>query len=185
MTTYLENPIKKWWLPVLVGAFLIGGGFYMMTQPLAAFMGFALLFGAMIFSAGVLNAAFAIMNRKQFDHWIWYLMIGVFEIIIGVALLLQPDISQQSLILFTGFWLLFAAVSRMSFAFVLKKMNLKQWWVYLITAIAIALFAFLIIINPVFGILGVVYLITIPIVLTGIIAVYLGLQLRKLNKELF
>ncbi len=112
------------------------------------------------------------------------MMIGIIELILGLVLLLQPQLSAQSLILFTGFWMMFTAVSRISFSFVLKKLNVTNWWLTLISGVITVLFSVLILINPVFAIFGIVYLVSIPIGISGIMAILFGMQMRKLNQFL-
>ncbi len=177
----LENKVNKWWLPVLIGISLSAIALFLMSQPIGTFLGLTLVFGWLIFISGIFNLIFSIQNRHFFDGWVWYLMIGIFEIILGVALLLQPQLSAESLIIFTGFWLLFSAVSQISFSLVLKKMEITTWWVNLLAAIFTMFFAFLIIINPIVGMFSVVYLVTIPIFVSGLIAIYFGIQLKKFN----
>jgi len=180
----LSKKVNQWWIPVLIGVSLSAISLFLMSQPVGTFLGLTIVFGYLIFLSGAFNIAFAIRNRHFFDGWIWYLMIGIFEILLGTALLFQPKLSAESLILFTGFWLLFTAVSRISFSFVLKKMEVSTWWVNLVGAIFTMFFAFLIIINPIIGMFSVVYLVTIPIFVSGIIAIYFGIQMKKFNNAL-
>jgi uncharacterized membrane protein HdeD (DUF308 family) len=172
--------INKWWIPVLVGIILIVGATYIMMQPVAAFVGLALLFGWLILLSGVLNIIFSIQNKKFFDDWIWYLLLGIFETILGVALLLQPGLSAESLILFTAFWLVFTAVNRVTNAFVLKRIDIPMWWLPLLSGVLIFIFSFLLLINPIFAVISIVYLTAIPILISGIMMVYFGIELKKL-----
>ncbi len=172
---------NHWWIPVLTGAALVTVSIIFMTRPVSAFLGFALVFGWLIFLTGIMNTVFAIRNRKFFYGWVWYLMIGIFEVLIGAAMLFQPQLSAQSLIFFTGFWLMFTSVSRISFSLVLKKLEVSTWWVTLVSSILTVLLSFLIIIYPVIGILSIVYLISFPLLVTGIIAILFGFQLKFLN----
>jgi uncharacterized membrane protein HdeD (DUF308 family) len=180
----LIKKVNQWWIPVLVGISLSAISLFLMSQPLGTFLGLTIVFGYVIFLSGAFNVVFAIRNRQFFDGWVWYLMIGVFEIFLGTALLFQPQLSAESLVLFTGFWLLFTAVSRISFSFVLKKMDVTTWWVNLLGAIFTLFFAFLIIINPIIGMFSVVYLVTIPMFVSGIVAIYFGLQLKVINNNI-
>ena len=176
------NKINYWWIPVLTGVFLIALSIFFISKPVSAFLGFTVLFGWMIFTDGGMNLIFAIRNRKIFDSWIWHLLIGIFEILVGVVLLFQPQISAESLLIFAGFWLMYSAVSKMSYAFVLKKSGVQKWWITLISGIITSVFAFFITANPIFGILGIVYLVSLTILISGITALIFGLQIKNLNK---
>ncbi len=176
------DKINYWWMPVLAGVLLIAVSIFFISKPLSAFLGLTVLFGWLIFTNGGLNLIFAIRNRKIFESWIWYLLIGIFEILTGIVLLFNPQISAESLIIFAGFWLMYSAVSKISYSFVLKKSGTQKWWLTLISGIISLIFAFFMIANPIFGILGIVYLTSVTILISGITALIFGLQIKKLNK---
>ncbi len=177
----LINKIKHWWIPVLLGALLVVSSFYIASQPVEAFISLTLLFGWLIAFNGISNIIFAIRNRNFFDAWHWNLMFGIFETVLGIILILQPHLSAESLMLFTGFWLMFSAISRISFSWVLKNMSIQDWWLSLISGIIMLIFSVLIIINPVFAVISIVYLVSIPIAILGFLAILFGFQIRKLN----
>lgn len=176
--------INKWWIPVLLGVLLFVASIYIVSKPMNAFLGLALVFGWFILFNGLMNIIFSVQNRKVFDDWIWYLLLGLFEAVIGGALLFQPQMSAEALILFAGFWMLFIAMSRISNAFLFKKMKISTWWLPLISGILIFIFSFLILINPLIGALSIVYLTAIPLMIYGTIAIYFGLKIRQFNKSL-
>ncbi len=182
-TTYRVNgTIKDWWMPVLTGTALILLSLFMIFKPVATFIGLAVLFGWFIFASGGFNFVFAIRSRKHFNGWIWYMMFGLLEMIIGAALLFQPELSAQALIIYLGFWLSFIGISRISFSFVLKDMGVSNWWWTLLGGILTLIFAFLIIINPIIGMFSAVYFVSIPIFVTGVLAIMFGMELKKINK---
>jgi uncharacterized membrane protein HdeD (DUF308 family) len=184
-TTYrLNGSVKEWWMPVLAGAALLILSIFMITKPVVAFLGLAVLFGWFIFVSGGLHFVFAVRSRKYFSGWIWNLVFGLIEMLLGAALLFQPQLSAQALILYLGFWLIFVAVTRIGFSFVMKDMGVHNWWWSLIAAILTLIFAFMIIINPLIGMFSAVYFVSIPIFVAGILAIMFGIELRKLNKLL-
>jgi len=176
-----HKKISEGWVHILIGALMVIGGFFLMTQPVGTFVGLSIIFGWSIFVFGGINLVFALRNRQKFDDWVWYLMIGILEMLLGAALLFQPELSAQALIIFTGFWLLFGSASRIGFSFILKKLGVTNWWLTLLSGIVTALFSFLIIINPIFGMISVVYLVAIPIVIFGFLTILFGIQIRKIN----
>ncbi len=175
------NRIRHWWLPVLLGILLVVSSFYIASQPVEAFVGLTLLFGWLITFNGVSNIIFALRNKEYFEAWQWNLMIGIFEFVLGLILIFEPGLSAQTLVLFTGFWLMFSAISRIAFSWVLKKIELKDWWVSLISGIIMLIFSVLLIINPVFAIISIVYLVSIPVAILGFILILFGFQLKKIS----
>ena len=180
----LTNKIKHWWIPVLLGTLLVISSFYIASQPVESFIGLALVFGWLIIFNGVSNITFAVRNRNYFEGWLWNLMIGIFETILGLILIFEPKLSAETLMLFTGFWLMFSAISRISFSWVLKKMDVSDWWVSLVSGIMMLVFSILVILNPVFAIMSIVYLVSIPIAILGFMVIFFGFQIKKLNKNL-
>lgn len=176
--------INKWWMPVLLGVVLFAASIFVISKPMSAFLGLALVFGWFILFNGIMNIIFSVQNRKVFDDWIWYLLLGIFEVIIGAALLFQPQMSAEALVLFAGFWMMFVAVSRISNAFLFKKMKISMWWLPLVSGILIFIFSFLILINPLIGVFSVIYLTAVPLMIYGAMAIYFGLKIRQFNRSL-
>lgn len=177
----LTNQIRHWWIPVLIGAVLVVSSFYIASQPVEAFISLTLLFGWLISFNGISNIIFAIRNRIFFEAWHWNLMFGIFEIILGIILILRPHLSAESLILFAGFWLMFSAISRISFSWALKNMDIRYWWLSLVSGIIMLVFSIFVLINPYFAIISIVYLISIPIAILGFLAILFGFQIRTFN----
>ncbi len=180
----MNEKIKYWLVPVIIGILLSITAIYLTMQPVKAFAGLSILFGWLIFINGGLNLSFAIRNRKVFKSWIWYLINGIIEMIIGAVLLFQPEISAQALIIFTGFWMMFSSVSRIRFAFILKKEKISNWIITLISGILAFIFSILIIFNPFFAIFSIVYLTAVPMLIIGILLIWFGIQIKKLNNSL-
>lgn len=177
----MKTLINKWWIPLLTGLLLVISSVYIMSKPVGAFLGLALLFGWLITLNGFLNIIFSLQNKKVFEDWTWYLLLGIFEVILGIAMLFQPGLSAGSLILFTGFWLLFVAIGRITNSFVLKRLNVSYWWLPLVSGILVFIFSFLLLINPIFAVISIVYLTAIPILIAGLMIIIFAVQLNKLK----
>ncbi len=175
------HKISTWWIPTLTGVLLVLAALFFFFQPDKAFIGIALIFGWLVFTSGLMNMAFAFRVKRVFEGWIWYLLVGLLEAIMGVALLFQPELSTASVILFAGFWMAFNAISKISFAFYLKKTQLSDWKFTLFSGILMLIFSFFIIINPIFGMFSVVYMVAFPLLFIGITAIYLGLQMKNMK----
>ncbi len=177
----MKTVINKWWIPVVTGLLLTASSFFIMSRPVGAFLGLAIFFGWIMTLNGFSNIVFSIQNKNNFDDWVWYLILGIFEVVLGAAMLFQPAISAEALILFTGFWLMFIAIGRISNAIMLKRFSFKLWWVSLISGIFIFIFSFLMLINPIFGMISVIYLTALPILISGVMMIFFGFQLKRLN----
>ncbi len=174
--------INHWWMPFVAGLIMVIVSLLMVFYPGFAFAGLAVWFGWMLFATGGFNFVFAIKSRKVFTGWLWYLFLGLLEMGLGVALLFQPELAAQALILFLGFWLMYVSIMRIVFSFALKQLGDKNWWWTLLAGIIMWIFSFLIIINPIIGAFSAVYFVAIPLFIAGILAMSFGWNLRKLDK---
>ena len=181
----IAGKIKHWWMPFFAGLILLIASLFMMFYPGFAFAGLAVWFGWMLFAMGGFNLVFAIRSRHVFSAWIWYLFLGLLEMGLGVMLLFHPALAAQALIVYVGFWLVYLGIMRMSFAFVLKQIGDKYWWLSLLGGFIMWVLAFYVIFNPIVGALTTVYLVAIPMFIAGALAMQFGWMLKKAGvKEL-
>ena len=174
----------NWWLVFLISLIILVLSVWVMVKPVEAFAGLVLLFAWSIMVSGWLNVIFAIQNRKSLDSWLWFLFLGILEIVLSIGLFLQPHITALALIVYVGFWLIFKAVMNITYSVEIKKIGFKDWWIVLLGGILTLIFAFLMIINPVFGALTVTYLTGISLMLAGLFGVFLSFKLRRIEKFL-
>jgi len=174
----MENKLKEWWIPVVIGILLVAISFIFMVRPVETFVGLSILFAFSIFLIGGSYTAFALKMQKLSSTWGWYLLLGVLNLVLGAALLFQPDISMQVFVLYIGFWLIFQALHSIHYSLELKKINFSSWWVQMLFGVVELVFGFLIIINPVLGVVSIVYLTAIPIMFVGVAAILFGLKLK-------
>ncbi len=177
----LLNFKKQWWIPVLFGIALIAVALLKISDPTRGFIVIKMIIGWLIFSNGLGNTVYAIKNRKGNKSWLWYLLIGLVEIGLGATIVLYPTLFARTFVLFVGIWFIFTAISRISYGISLKKQNEPFWWLFIISGIVIGFLSFVVIANPVFGKLYLVYFIAIALIITGITAIRFGLEIRKIN----
>ena len=184
MTNILQetvSAIKNWWLFVIFGVLLIISGIYVMTVPLESYITLAIFFSVLIFVNGVFDIAFSISNSKVLQGWGWYLAGGVMEVLMGIVLMIYPEITMVALPLILGFWLMYGAVSTISGAFELKSYYIKDWGWVLLLGILLMIFSFIVIANPYFGSSTIVVMTSIGITLYGISYIFIGLKLKKVK----
>ncbi|HHH54248.1 MAG TPA: HdeD family acid-resistance protein [Bacteroidetes bacterium] len=179
-TFKVTNKINQWWWPLVMGIIMIIFSFYLMFMPLPAFVGISIFFASLIFASGIIHIIFSLTNRKIMEDWGWYLAMGIFEILVGLAMIFQPGLAMTTVIIFTGFWLMFRGIMGISLAWEMKKIGIKNWGWSMFWSILTLIFSWIILINPVVGILGVVVLTAIPILFLGILAVMLSFVFKSL-----
>ncbi len=172
---------KQWWMPVLFGIALILIALFKLYDPSKGFIVIKMIIGWLVFSNGLGNTVYAIKNRKGNKKWIWHLFIGLIEVGLGASIVLYPALFVGTFVLFVGIWFIFTAISRISYGISLKKQNAPYWWLFIISGIVIGFLSFVVIANPIFAKLYLVYFIAIALILAGITAIRFGLEIRKIN----
>ncbi|MFD1872860.1 HdeD family acid-resistance protein [Hymenobacter bucti] len=175
----LRPVAANWWVFVLAGLGLFGLGLWVFNSPDAAFLGMTFYFAALILFNGVANAVFALTNRSHLRGWGWLLALGIGEIVFGFYMLTQPIVAAGTLAFFIGFWLLLRGGSTVANAFALRRLGYRRWgWSLALGLLGIVL-AFLVIGNPVIGVIGVTTWLAFALLIMGVAAFVLGLRLRR------
>jgi uncharacterized membrane protein HdeD (DUF308 family) len=177
-----SSPIRtaaNWWVYVLAGLGLFGLGIWVFNSPGAAFLGLTLYFAALILFNGVANTLFAVSNRTRLQGWGWLLALGLAEILFGVYLISQPAAAAGTLAFVIGFWLLLRSGSTVANAFSLRRLGYRRWGWNLALGLLGVVLAFLVLANPVIGVVGVTTWLALGLLVLGVAAFMLGLRLRS------
>ena len=174
----LRTAAANWWVYLLAGLGLFGLGIWVLNSPGAAFLGLTLYFAALILFNGVANTLFAVSNRTRLQGWGWLLALGLAEILFGVYLLSQPVVAAGTLAFVIGFWLLLRSGSTVANAFSLRRLGYRRWGWNLALGLLGVVLAFLVLANPVIGVVGVTTWLALGLLVLGVAAFMLGLRLR-------
>lgn len=180
MSQNYTNPYKYWYLPLITGIIFIISGIYIFRTPLASYLTLSMLFAAIFFVTGIMEVVNAFSNR-QYPNWGWSLAGGIVDLILGIMLISSPALSATILPLYVGITILFRSIMGIGSSLALKKVGIKSWATVMIFSILGLLFAILMIANPVFGGLTIVYYTAISFIMIGIFQIMLALGLKKLK----
>ncbi|PZU01740.1 MAG: hypothetical protein DI622_21505, partial [Chryseobacterium sp.] len=146
----IKNTIKYWYLPAIAGVLFILLGIYLISVPTATYFSLALFFGLSFLFAGITEISFSISNSEELEGWGWYLVGGIFDLIIGIFLTAYPEVAATTLPYFVGFSLLFRSFQGLGFAFDLKNYKVMPWGDVALLSVLGILTSFLLIANPIF-----------------------------------
>ena len=178
----IQNTLKYWYVPAIIGILFIVMGVYLFTVPEATYLSLVILFSLSFLITGILETWFSIQNREDLEGWGWYLASGLFSLLIGIVLILRPEIAATTLPFFVGFSLLFRSFQGLGFAFEVKKHGVINWGNLAIISILGLIFSFFLIANPIFTSMSLVVLTALAFIFPGIHAIILSFQLRKLKR---
>jgi len=175
----IKEAVKYWWLILLTGLILVAVGIWVFASPVTAYLSLSILFGASILTVGFFETVFAISAHKSLEGWGWTLASGLLDIVIGSYLLAYPAITMTILPFVLGFWLLFRGFSAIGFSFDIKSYGDSSWGWFLLFAIGVIIFAFMILAVPAFGVANIVAWTGLSFIFAGVFRIVLAFRLKK------
>ena len=177
----VKRTIKLWYLPLLAGIVLIGMGLWTFKESVDSYIVLAFLFSLGFVLSGLIESIFSIVNRDVIDSWGWHLVMGIFTLIVGVLMFMNPDITMLTLPFYVGFVILFRSMNAISVALDLKSYGILDWGNILAIGIVGVFLAFVLLWNPLFAGLSIVVWTGIALVIAGLLNIMISLKLKKIH----
>ena len=168
--------VRFWWIFLLRGLLFIIAGVITFRYPLESYVTLGIFFGVMMLFTGILELTFTLSTRK-IKGWGWRLAASIFDLILGIVLILDIGISMAVLPFLVSFWFLFRGITMLSFSGVVRNAVSTAWMIT--GGILLIFFAILIMINPVLGALTIVTWTGLAFIIAGIFNIILSIQLKK------
>jgi len=177
----IKSTVKHWYIPFIIGLMFITVGIWTIFSPLESYLALAWLFIISFIISGIFEIYFALSNKDELDHWGWELVNGLFGLIIGVVMLLNPELSILTLPMYIGFVVLFRSFMAISSSIELKKYGVLDWGNLMGIGILGTIFGFILLWNPLFAGLTLVAWTGIAMITIGGYGVYFAIKLKKLK----
>ncbi|MDY0279959.1 MAG: DUF308 domain-containing protein [Salinivirgaceae bacterium] len=152
-----------------------------MLHQEGSLLALAILFSLSFMLNGLSEIFFSIANRDQLNNWGWSLAFSIITFIAGILLFVNPELSVTTLAFFIGFVILFRSIAAIGFAIDVKNYGSRKWGWLIVSGILGAVFAFILIWNPYFAGISVVYFIGFNFLFAGFFSIGLSVQLKKLH----
>jgi uncharacterized membrane protein HdeD (DUF308 family) len=179
--TVLQRLFKGSGTALLVrGIIAILFGILVMAVPGVTVLTLVIFFGVYALSDGITNIAHYFSRARRRSGW--QLAGGIVSVLAGITALLWPGITALSLALVIGAWAVVLGASQIALAFDVKK-SVPHWWVWLVTGVLTILFGFFVLFVPGLGILSLLGLLSAYAIITGVLLITSGLELRKLEPK--
>lgn len=179
----IKNVLKYWYMPLLAGLFFVIVSVVVFASPITTFGTLSILFSLSFLFGGIAEIVFSVSNRDQLVNWGWSLAFGMITFAVGILLLTNTALSMTVLAYYVGFTILFRSIAAIGIAMVIKKYGSRNWGSLLALGILGAVTSFVLLWNPVFAGLSVVFLVALSFLFAGLFSIYFSLQLRKLHKS--
>lgn len=184
MTTIIETiakGIKHWYLPMIIGILFIILGIYVFRVPLDTYVTLSYIFSITFIVSGISDIIFSISNREYIKSWIWHLIGGIISLLIGIYLVMNPDISLNILPFVVGFTLLFRSAQNLGIAFELKSYGILNWGNLAIVSVVGIFLSFGLISHPILTGLSLVTITALLLIISGVYGIVLSLDLKKIK----
>ena len=110
-------------------------------------------------------------------------MLGLVEIILGLLIILWPDITVRAVLLFIGAWAIIRGVLEVYAAVQLRKMIEGEALLATVGVLSI-LFGIIVMARPDIAAIGILWTIGIYLIVSGVLLVLLGMRMRRAIKSL-
>jgi uncharacterized membrane protein HdeD (DUF308 family) len=180
----IKDAIKHWYLLLVLGIIFIVVGIWAIITPAATYLSLAVLFSIAFFITGILEIISSISFRKKLDGWGWSLAAGILDFIIGLILIIKPEISIIALSFFVGFVVLFRSSMDIAWSIEMKKYKASNWGWLLFTGILGLIFSFILLWNPLFAGLTVAVFTGIALITVGIFHIHFSIVLKNLKSSI-
>ena len=167
------------WVPILRGIVAVLFGGMALFWPGIALPVLIALFGIYAFIDGILALFSAFRMAGRHDPWIALMLEGIVGIAAGIIVFRTPGLAAVALLYCVGAWAIVTGCLEIVAAFELRKYISGEWALGLSGLISI-LFGWLLLAQPLAGLVTLVWIIGLYAVFFGILMIYGGIQLRRL-----
>jgi uncharacterized membrane protein HdeD (DUF308 family) len=179
----IKNAVNHWYIPFVVGVVFLGLAIYSIVTPEQSFLALTYLFSISFILTGLAEITFSYANKNEMDSWIWTLLFGVITAAFGFIMLVRPEISMATLPLYIGFLVMFRSVNAISLALDLKGYGIPATRNLMWAGVLGLIFSILLIWNPGFAGLTLVFWMSFVLFWAGVLSLYLGSFLYKIHKS--
>ena len=173
---------KNWYLYLLAGLLLFFVGIWVFTTPLASYVTLAMLFSLSFIIYGILMIINIAMHYKVMNNWVWPLVFSILYTLLGVYLIIRPEVSLATLPIIVAIFLLLQSSSIIASSIEMSKADSKGWKFVLTMGILGIVFSFILLVNPVLSGISIVVWTGLALVTGGIGNLVLAYRLRKVHK---
>lgn len=179
-----KSTLKHWYVPLIIGILLILLGILSIMTPLGTYIAISMFVSVAFLFSGILQLIFAISNKNEIDGWGWQLAAGIIYTLLGLYIVVHPQITMVTLPFVIAFFAFIQAIFGIATAIEFKQIGLKNWGWMLFWSIIGSIFALILIFNPALSGLYIVYMLSFAIIFSGIISVSMAFQLRSVRKRI-
>ena len=163
------------WLLILQGIISVIFGLLAFSWPGLTLATLVIFVGLYLFINGIFGLIAGLTSVKENKNW-WILSIeGLFGILAGVITFTTPQITASFLFILVLVWAIGVGIAKISFALTIRSVD-SNWWLYAVSGAASLIIGFMLIFNPVEGLIVVAWVIGFYALFSGITTIAYGLK---------
>jgi uncharacterized membrane protein HdeD (DUF308 family) len=166
-----------WWTTLLRGIVWILFGLAVFANPAVSLVALTLYVGVLLLLDGFSNIVEAIAGRKEQEHWVLILLIGLAGVCVGIATFANPGITSLALLFYIAVWAISTGLLEIAAAIRLRREITGEWWLVGAGVISVA-FGVLLIAHPGAGALAILRMIATFAILFGVMLLVLAIRAR-------
>ncbi len=178
----ISRKTQYWWIPLLFGFVFVLIGFWILRSPEASFEKITKFIGVIILISGAIQLFFTIRDLRGTPGWGFLLAGDIFDLVVGITLIVNPSLLLKLITLFVGIWLIANSISIFMKAAVARKDQNKYWVWEFGLGLLVMLLAIIFLWHPMLLGASIAVWTGLAFIFLGIFRIVLTLRLRKLNK---
>lgn len=191
METFIEKilssagrTVRHWWMFLVAGLLLVVGGITVFFYPAESYATLSIMFGVLMLVSGVVELVTACTSRNWFLMRSSSIVGGIFDVLLGLILCLNPGITLVLLPIMLGIFMLYHSFMTIGFGSDLRMMGVQKSGWATVLGIALLVLSLMILFKP-FGFgAGVVTALTgTALILMGLGAVAAALKLKDIHRN--
>jgi uncharacterized membrane protein HdeD (DUF308 family) len=168
---------QYWWMVLLRGIVAVLFGLLAMLWPGLTTIILVYLFGTFALFDGALAIVIAILERAHISRWWVLLLEGIFGLLIALLAYLSPVVTALVLLYLVAAWAIVTGIIELVAAFT-RKYDRDLEWTLAIAGILSILLGILLVLQPINGLLTIVWVIGIYAIFSGLLLIISALSRR-------
>lgn len=178
-----ERLVGYWWLSLIAGVVLITIGFFVIVNPAASYLSFAVWFGVAVLFSGILTLVQSLSSNNRYVRSGWLILASIADIIIGIILVFNAVVSAFVMPILLGAWLLYRGVAMLMQGIDLKSHSVRgSGWLIFYSAIVIVVGLAVLWMPATLGVEAVILFVAIAFVSYGMSMITLGFRLLDVHR---
>ena len=178
-----ERLVSYWWLSLIAGVVLIAIGFFVIANPAASYLSFAVWFGVAVMFSGILTLVQSLSSFNRYIRRGWLILASIADIIIGIILVFNAVFSAFIMPILLGAWLLYRGVATLMQGIDLKSHSVRgSGWMIFYSAIVIIVGLAVLWMPGTLGVEAVILFVAIAFVSNGMSMITLGFRLLDVHR---